>query len=204
LSKPRTSSAAKAPAAKTAIGEAGDLPMRGLVGYQLRRAHTLFALHWQLGFRADRLRVTPMQGGMLLLIEQRPGLTQAALARLMGVEGPTLLQALDRLERNGLVRRLPRPEDRRGHALHLTPLGQRAVAAVKHFVPEREADLLVDLSTAERAVLLDLLQRVVGRGQAVTAAMLAGPSPRISAQPAPRRATARTDTDFIPETGSPP
>ena len=166
--------------------------VRGLVGYQLRRAHTLFALRWQGAFPDGPHRVTPVQGGMLLTIAERPGLTQAALARLMAVEGPTLLQALDRLECNGLVRRERRADDRRSYALRLTPAGCEAVAEVRRFVPRREEEMLADLSPAERAQLLDLLGRVVRRGQGVVAAMAARPA--APPPPRPRRAAAAPDT----------
>lgn len=142
-------------------------PVRDLLGFQLRRAHMLFAEHWQRSFRDQPVRVTPMQGGMLLSIQHRPGLTQAALARLMDVEGPTLMQALDRLELGGLVQRVRHAQDRRSYALHLTPAGKQAVAHVKQFVPHREAELLTDLTDDERALLLDLLKRVVRRGHDV-------------------------------------
>lgn len=144
--------------------EEGASPLGEVLGFQLRRAHMLFAEHWQRGFREEPCRVTPMQGGMLLTIEKRPGLTQTALARLMDVEGPTLMQALDKLEQGGLVQRSRRVADRRSYALHLTGLGQQAVDMVKRYVPHREAELLTDLSDDERATLLDLLKRVVRRG----------------------------------------
>ena len=108
-----------------------------------------------------------MQGGMLMSIDHYPGITQAALARLMDVEGPTLLQALEKLEHAGLVRRRRHAADRRSFALHLTAAGQHAVSVVKHYVPYREAALLTDLSDDERALLLDLLKRVVRRGRAI-------------------------------------
>ncbi|UFN50278.1 MarR family transcriptional regulator [Roseomonas sp. OT10] len=151
------------------------LPVRDLVGYQLRRAHTLFALHWQQAFRGEGPHVTPMQAGMLMTLSGSPGLTQAALARLMDVEGPTLLQALDKLERNGLVRRERRPDDRRAYALHLTPQGEAAAGAARRFVPEREDALLADLSAGERTLLLDLLQRVVRRSHEVIADLASQP-----------------------------
>ncbi|MFT8243793.1 MarR family winged helix-turn-helix transcriptional regulator [Roseomonas sp. BN140053] len=173
---------ASLPASDSGPAGAGSVaPVRDLVGFQLRRAHTLFALHWQSVFREEKHHVTPMQGGMLLAIESNPGLTQAALARLMDVEGPTLLQSVDRLEGNGLIRRVRRADDRRAYALQLTPAGEEALLAVKRFVPLRESELLVDLSAEERATLLDLLQRVVRRGQDVLAQFAPPP-----ARPAPR------------------
>ena len=142
-------------------------PLDEVLGHQLRRAHMLFAEHWQLSFRDRQGRVTPMQGGMLMSIESQPGITQAALARLMDVEGPTLLQALERLEQAGLVQRSRHSGDRRSFALHLTAAGQHAVSVVRHYVPYREAALLTDLSDDERVLLLDLLKRIVRRGRAV-------------------------------------
>jgi DNA-binding MarR family transcriptional regulator len=142
-------------------------PLRDVLGHQLRRAHMLFAEHWQRSFRDQPVRVTPMQAGMLLCLESRPGLTQAALARLMDVEGPTLMQALDKLEGSALVQRSRRADDRRSYALHLTEAGQRAVVEVKRYVPHREAELLTDLSEDERILLLDLLRRVVRHGHVV-------------------------------------
>lgn len=144
--------------------EGTEQPLDEVLGFQLRRAHMLFAEHWQRSFRDQPGRVTPMQGGMLLTIEKRPGLTQTALAHLMDVEGPTLMQALDKLEQGGLVQRSRRADDRRSYALHLTDKGHQAVAAVRHYVPHREAELLTGLSDRERAILLDLLKRVVRRG----------------------------------------
>lgn len=163
--------------------EGTPLPLRDLLGFQLRRAHTLFALHWQLSFRDQKVRITPVQGGMLLMIESRPGLSQAALARLMDVEGPTLLQSIDRLEENGLVQRIRRAGDRRSYSLQLTPAGHQAVAAVKSFVPHRESELLTELSEDERLLLLDLLKRVVRRGHIVTDELAARPD-TARAQPA--------------------
>jgi len=151
------------------VGEEGTpLPLRDLLGFQLRRAHMLFALHWQLSFREQPVPITPVQGGMLLLIGHWPGLSQVALARMMDVEGPTLVQAIDRLEENGLVERIRRVDDRRSYALNVTLAGRTVLDAVETFVPQRESELLDDLSEEERATLLDLLKRVVRRSHIVT------------------------------------
>ena len=165
-------------------GEASEL-IRGLIGFQLRRAHTLFALHWHLSFLDQGIRVTPTEGGMLLAIENQPGLMQTTLAQIMDVEGPTLVAALDKLEEKGLVQRMRRVGDRRSYALQLTDAGRDAVALVKEFVPDREAELLVDLSEAEREQLLGLLRRVVRRGQIVTTELSAQkrPAAGTSAEP---------------------
>ncbi len=146
-------------------------PPDNVVGYLLRRAHTLFVAHWQLTFRGAARPITPVQGGMLAVIDARDGLTQAALAKIMNVEGPTLLQSLDRLEQHGYVQRVRRENDRRSYALRLTPLGREVLDAVMAFLPERDAALLTGLSVAERQTLIALLTRIVTQGQGLVKAL---------------------------------
>ncbi len=148
-------------------GCANPAELRDVLGFHIRRAHSLFTAHWQISFRDQPFHVTAMQGGMLMIIQNRPGLSQTALARAMDVETPTLLQALDKLEQSGLAVRRRGVADRRSYALHLTSAGEQAVAAVRRYIAEGEAALLADLSADERAALSGLLQRVVRRSRAV-------------------------------------
>ena len=148
-------------------GRRDESPVSDFIGYQLRRAHTLFALHWQANARLEGLSVTPVQGGMLVEIASSPGISQIGLARRMNVEGPTLIRMVDRLELCQLIRRERHATDRRRYALYLTDAGEEAVAGVRRFVAKRDAELLGGLAKSEQALLLSLLQRVVGRGQIV-------------------------------------
>ena len=52
-----------------------------------------------------------------------PPASQHQLARLVGIEGPTLTRHLDQLEAAGLVRRTPHPDDRRAVQVEPTPAG---------------------------------------------------------------------------------
>ncbi len=49
----------------------------------------------------------------LLMVWERPGLTQAEIAAAVSVEQPTMANTLNRMERDGLVERRPDPLDRR-------------------------------------------------------------------------------------------
>jgi DNA-binding MarR family transcriptional regulator len=139
--------------------------LRSVVGYLLRRTHNLFQTHWLLSFKRSDTPITPVQAGMLLVIEGSPGLTQVALARIMNVEGPTLLQSIDRLEEHGYVRRVRRLMDRRSYALEITESGREVLAVAQAFFAHRDAELMADLSLDERAQLAGLLTRIlVGAG----------------------------------------
>jgi DNA-binding MarR family transcriptional regulator len=141
-----------------------------VIGYQLRWAHGLFVAHWLTQLRGSDTPLTPVQGGMLVLIDENPGLTQVELARAMRVESSTLVQSVNRLEKLGYIQRYRPPHDHRAYALHLTRLGKQAVATVYRFVPEHEAALLADLTPEERRQFLAFLQRIVARGERVMTA----------------------------------
>src|ERR1700689_1180790 len=69
-------------------------------------------------------------------MENRPiSRTPAELADLAGVTRATMTGLIDTLERDGLVRREPDPDDRRMMSVQLTALGEAALRKVlpKHF-----------------------------------------------------------------------
>jgi DNA-binding MarR family transcriptional regulator len=138
--------------------------LASVVGYLLRRSHNAFQAYWMVEFRDSATPITPVQGGMLVVLGANPGLTQTALARMMNVEGPTLMQAVDRLEQQDYVQRVRRPGDRRSYSLQLTPRGEKALAAINAFLPVRDNDLLTGLTTQEIIQLAGLLTRIVERG----------------------------------------
>jgi DNA-binding MarR family transcriptional regulator len=72
-----------------------------------------------------------------------------------------MTKRLDRLERAGLVERLPDPEDRRGRLVALTDRGLALVdaAVVDHLA--NEEGLLGALSASERRSLSDLLRKLL-------------------------------------------
>lgn len=71
----------------------------------------------------------------------------------------TMTSRLDKLEKMGLVRRRPNPEDRRALMIYLTDEGRTVVdqAAKKHF--ELEAEMLKALPPEDRAALEGILER---------------------------------------------
>ena len=155
----------RAPERDSAAAEFGDV--KELIGFQLRRAHTQMSLHWQMHARQQGVGITPVQAGMMLEVSSSPGLSQADLARRMSVEGPTLIQAIDRLEAAGLLTRNRHANDRRRYALQLTPQGEAELVAVRRFLRRRDDELLEGLTDRERDLLLTLLQRVVRQGHSV-------------------------------------
>jgi DNA-binding MarR family transcriptional regulator len=91
--------------------------------------------------------------------------TPSQIARTLAMSAPNLTQLLDRLAERGLVARERNPHDRRAQHIRLTRSG-RALARKAHEISlGMEQTALQHLSDAERAMLLELLQRVARPGR---------------------------------------
>lgn len=140
------------------------------IGYLLRRASNVFSAHWSLQFRGKEVTITPVQCGMLILIDENPGLTQIELARLLNVEGSTLWQLVDRLLKLGFIRRRRLPDDRRAFAIHLSSSGRRALQHFEEGLRLHQRALLACLSDKEQSALSAMLLRVIEAGDRLNVA----------------------------------
>jgi DNA-binding MarR family transcriptional regulator len=82
------------------------------------------------------------------------------LAEEAGVAPSTATRILDALERRGVVRRAPAPEDRRGVRISLTTLGRQVLAVQDNWVRERQHAFYDGLPQVERELAPDLLRRL--------------------------------------------
>lgn len=85
-------------------------------------------------------------------------MSQRALADLVGVEGPSMVSMLDRLERDGFVTRAASPTDRRVKLVHLTDAGRTVYAEVMKEATAFRADLLAGVDPAALAAATALLE----------------------------------------------
>lgn len=86
-------------------------------------------------------------------------LSPTDLFRSMMVTSGTMTNRIDRLEKKGLVRRIPDPEDRRGILVELTEQGRELIDSTLPLHVANEARLLESLSTAEQHILAELLRK---------------------------------------------
>jgi DNA-binding MarR family transcriptional regulator len=68
---------------------------------------------------------------ILRLLGQRGEQSSSQLARFLGVSKPAVTQIVTGMVDSGLLRRVDRPEDRRGFALKLTPKGKRTLTKIR-------------------------------------------------------------------------
>jgi MarR family transcriptional regulator, transcriptional regulator for hemolysin len=116
--------------------------------------------------RLSEARLKPLGfgvGHLPVLVALRDGRasTQRDLARFARIEQPPMAQMLDRMERDGLIRRAPDPADGRSSLVSLTKAAQarlpNAVAVL--FQGNREA--LSGFTDKEAAQLVALLTRLI-------------------------------------------
>ncbi|MBW8269136.1 MarR family winged helix-turn-helix transcriptional regulator [Caldovatus aquaticus] len=91
------------------------------------------------------------------------GETVTGLARACLLQQPTMTKVLDRMERDGLVRRHPDLQDRRVVRLTLTPRGEATVAELLVAARAHEAEVLARHPPAEVEAIKALLRELIAR-----------------------------------------
>jgi DNA-binding MarR family transcriptional regulator len=144
--------------------------LENYTGYLLRLAHT----------RAHRVATEALPGGphprvfaVLSMLAATGPLSQQRLAERLRVNRTLMVGVADELERAGYVERRRDPADRRAYALHLTPEGDAARAALGAQLERAEAAFAARLDAAERARLNALLLTLVTRDDRYVPASLA-------------------------------
>jgi MarR family transcriptional regulator, transcriptional regulator for hemolysin len=111
-------------------------------------------------------------------------LTQGELAEVALMDKTTMVVTLDRLEGDGLARRVPSPTDRRARIVQTTDAGDTTVSEAGTIIRGLYEEVLEVLPPEQREVFLDALVTLVGSG---------GPLSQVEATPnAPRRRAVRS------------
>lgn len=90
-------------------------------------------------------------------------LTQGELARLISVEGPTMVRMLDALAQDGLIQRRQSETDRRVTTNSITPKGKKVIRDVMAITNVLRADLLRDIDPAKLVVALEVMSHILQR-----------------------------------------
>jgi len=95
-----------------------------------------------------------------LLAEAEEGPTVGEIAERLGIEVPTVVRTVQRMEASGLVAKERDPRDRRRSRIVLTERGRAVEPAVRAALRDIERTAMRGLSAAQREQLFDLLARV--------------------------------------------
>jgi DNA-binding MarR family transcriptional regulator len=98
---------------------------------------------------------------LMAQLERQPdGLRMGELSKRMMVTGGNVTGIADQLEREGLVARVPDPQDGRAFVVRLTPLGQAAFAEMAAVHETWVAELFSDIPAADKALMISLLDKM--------------------------------------------
>lgn len=152
--------AARPSASPTALIEAQLSPQgEPVLGLYLHIAyHRVMA---SFGRKVGHGEVTPAIIGVIAMLAERPGISQAKLARLIGLERATIGTTVARAIAAGFVVRDGAHGDARSYALSLSPRGERMLRTLRRRIAAHEAAAGVNLSAGERVALRTLLHKLV-------------------------------------------
>jgi DNA-binding MarR family transcriptional regulator len=107
-------------------------------------------------------RLTLSQYSLLLPLADTETARVSDLAAEAGIAPSTATRILDALERRIMVRRTRSPEDRRGVTVRLTDAGRQTLCDQDGWMRARKLTFFTDLPAAERELVSDLLVRLAG------------------------------------------
>lgn len=103
-------------------------------------------------------RLTPRQFALLLILAQRPGLTQTELVEETGIDRSTVGDMIDRLVGRGLVRRRRSGRDQRANTLVILPAGTAALTEALPAVERAQQRIMAPLPPASRPAFMAALR----------------------------------------------
>jgi DNA-binding MarR family transcriptional regulator len=101
----------------------------------------------------------PAEYAALTVIECNPGLSQTRLADALGIKKTNLVALIDTLESRGLACRRS-TNDRRSHALHLTPRGIALIGRLHRMDATLDRSISRLMSVDERRRLCGVLRQI--------------------------------------------
>jgi DNA-binding MarR family transcriptional regulator len=145
----KTSRDAPNPSAEIEVAE-----FAGQLFFRLWRAS-----HTQTAAALQSIGLTPALFAVLNYLRAREGEIQQQIGSAMGIDPSTMVSLVDQLERAGLAKRRPHPQDRRAREVVITAKGRRTLERARQLAEGVEGDVLQGLSPAERGQLVALLRK---------------------------------------------
>lgn len=94
------------------------------------------------------------------LYNSKDALPLGTLAEKNSCVKSNVTQLMDRMEGEGLVKRVPDPDDRRSVRAQITAEGRRKYEAASKRMAAAETEVMASFSASERALLVEFLERL--------------------------------------------
>jgi MarR family transcriptional regulator, lower aerobic nicotinate degradation pathway regulator len=134
-------------------------PLSQRPGFLIRRLHQIHVALFQEA--CSEFEVTPLQYSLLSALAVRETADQTTLAADIALDRTTTTGALKRLAARNLVERAVNKDDRRARLCRLTSAGTALLARIEASARSAHRATLGGLTEKERALFLDMMQRIV-------------------------------------------
>jgi MarR family transcriptional regulator, lower aerobic nicotinate degradation pathway regulator len=125
-----------------------------LLAKSYQRAYALFKAP------LEKYSLTPKQFSLLAFLWKQDGLSQVELSDQCQIDRTTIGGLIDRLQKQGYVRREPNPEDRRAFQIHLTDQGRALEEELLSIAGKVTDTFTAGLSPEETETLRRLLKKL--------------------------------------------
>jgi DNA-binding MarR family transcriptional regulator len=110
--------------------------------------------------RLEPFGVEPRTYALLKALIEDDGQSQRQLSAQLGIHRNVMVAVVDKLERQGLVKRMPHPGDRRAFAVTLTDKARDLLPKLDAQGRAQEDEITASLSDAERDAVREQLQQM--------------------------------------------
>lgn len=141
------------------------------MGFDRSRSATYLAGQLAKGFarslhrKSKDLGFSPGQLPVLLELWQEDGLTQKQLLDRLDVEQATLANTLSRMQRGGLIERMPHPGDRRAQIITLTQTGRALEGPAVQAATEADTAMFAGFRSFERELMIEYMRMAIGNAR---------------------------------------
>lgn len=134
-------------------------PLLESIPFLVSRIHV--AMHSTFLHLLEPFGIEPRHFGALIALSVSGPISQADLARILGVSGPMIVQLVDDLEARTLLERRRLATDRRTQMLHLTDASGPTLSGATTVAVDKSERLLASLTAPETTRLLTMMRRLI-------------------------------------------
>lgn len=131
--------------------------------YQLASASHFLSDEFHRQIKANGVKIHVWR--VLACVVDQPGLMLTSLSKLVLYEQSRLTKIIDQMGDDGLVDKKPVAGDRRKMAIFITDKGRAIVTPLLEIAKQYELDALKSVSRSERAILIDILNKLRKHGE---------------------------------------
>ena len=111
--------------------------------------------------RLQGQKITVTQWEVMLCLSEKDHVRFRDLASSIGVDPTTTSRIVERLERDGWIKRIPNPDDERSSLLVVTPAGRKRSSQVASLLEEVSAEFARGLSRSDLTALSRCLDQIL-------------------------------------------